>query len=516
MRRTAAFAPDTTLQTMPHPLNFGATLKTNNMQSTEWLLVIVPTIYLVLIQFKNMALNKAYILGGLISILLIHLVAHGYRWQMIPGYLLWILAAIAAIRQRPKPRRNLFKVLTLTGLVMLFVLGIFFPSVLPVFDLPTPTGPYTVGTKDIALELDRPKVITPDESDQRKIMVKAWYPSRSSDGNMDPYADRAGREGFARKYGLPSSTFNYLNKVETHVYRNIPVADEQFPILIFSHGYHSKANGYYALLSEIVSHGYVVFTVNHTYESTGSTFPDGTKAFFDNQYAQDIQVDTWETVEPAIASFKENLSFEERHPIVKKALLNYFVKDMVARWAHDLTDVIDYLEPWNNSGFFQGNLNVAELGVFGHSRGGGAAGQSLLMDDRIKAGTNLDGIQWGPLVDTMFQQPFLYISSDWPEEKEDLNQHVYINKSKDVFHEGRILGTGHSSFMDIPFMVPVQAVNQAGSIDPQKGIEIASSAVKVFFDRHLKHQDADVTRVSSKYEALQLTTYTGNLAEGNH
>ena len=109
-----------------------------------------------------------------------------------------------------------------------------------------------------------------------------------------------------------TSMLNYLNKVETNVYRNIEIADEVFPVLIFSHGYNSKANGYYALLTELVSHGYIVFAINHTYESTGTTFPDGSESYFDYDYASQIEAGTWETIEPAIETFKNRLSFEEQ------------------------------------------------------------------------------------------------------------------------------------------------------------------------------------------------------------
>ena len=32
----------------------------------------------------------------------------------------------------------------------------------------------------------------------------------------------------------PLSMFNYLDKIETHVFRNIKIANEAFPVLIFS------------------------------------------------------------------------------------------------------------------------------------------------------------------------------------------------------------------------------------------------------------------------------------------
>ncbi|WKK67133.1 chlorophyllase/cutinase-like alpha/beta fold protein [Lutimonas zeaxanthinifaciens] len=480
------------------------------MQYLEILMLLASVFYIVFNRPVNKRLSKPYVVGLLIIILLVHLLFEGSRWQMIPAYFIWLIALITALRRADATPSTLVFVLKTVGLFILLALSVLLPSVLPVFKLPEPTGTYIVGTKDIHLELDRDEVITVDPSDKRNLMIKAWYPSTENGAEKDPYVDKAGRNGFAQKYGLPVSFLNYLDKVDTHVFRNVPIADGSFPVLIFSHGYNSKANGYYALLSEIASQGYVVFALNHTYESTGTSFPDGAEAYFDYAYADKIQKDTWHLMEPVIESFKSDLSFENRHSIVQKGLRDYFVKDMVERWARDIIDVDKKLDNWNNSGFFKGSLDVSKVGVFGHSRGGGAAGHSLLMESRIKAGINLDGVQWGKIVDTTFQKPFLFLSADWPAEHENLNQHAYINKSSSVFYEGIISQTGHSNFMDIPLMVPLNSLSQAGNIDPLYGLEISNKVVTYFFDKHLKNRELDMGELSSKYEELDITVYKGD------
>jgi hypothetical protein len=429
---------------------------------------------------------------------------------MGPGYILWIIALVAAIKHSHIRPPIILRIIKAMGLVLLIALSLTLPSVLPVFDLPQPTGPYSVGTRDMLLDLGREEVITTESSDTRKIMVKVWYPSEEPSEEMDPYVDQAGRNGFASKYGLPHWMLNYLDQVDTHVYRDTEIAAETFPALIFSHGYYSKANGYYALLSELVSQGYVIFAINHTYESTGSTFPDGTMHYFDNEYAGRIESGTWENMAPVIDAFHEDLTFEERHPIVRKGLTTYFVRDMVERWAEDIVDVAGMLEDWNSSGFFEGTLDLSNVGVFGHSRGGGAAGESLLRNTRIKVGANVDGVQWGQIVDTVFQKPFLFLSADWPVEHENLNQHAYVNKSTSYFYEGMIQQSAHSNFMDIPFMVPVQALSEAGAIDPDLAIEITTKVLTSFFDKYLKGKDIDIQRLNANYEKLKIDVYEGD------
>lgn len=480
------------------------------MQNLELLLLIISVVYTAFGTSIDKSLKKPYVLALLILSLSAHLLFEGVRWQMFPTYLIWIIALVKAVRPTKQKPRLIFRILGVTGLLILLIFAVLLPSVLPVFKLPQPTGSYTVGTKDIYLELGRKEIITADESDNRRLMVKVWYPSKEKEGEKDPYGDIGGRNGFAKKYGLSPSMLSYLNKIDSHVYRDIQIADQSFPVLIFSHGYHSRANGYYALLSEIVSQGYIVIGVNHTYESTGTTFPDGEEVYFDQEYAQRIESGTWDTIKPVIEAFKNGLSFEERQPIVRKAMTTYFVRDIVEYWAEDIKDVVSQLEDWSTSGFFKGKLDLNSIGVFGHSRGGGAAGEALLIDDRIKAGANLDGVQWGRIIDTAFQKPFLFVSADWPAEHENLNQHAYVNKSTAVFYQGLILDSGHSNFMDIPFMIPLQILNQAGSIDPHLAIEIASKMTISFFDKHLKNKKVDLKKLNQQYEKLKLNIFEGN------
>ena len=483
------------------------------MQFFELFLLGISSIYLITNRRINNAISKHYLLGLFVIIIFLHFILEGYRWQMIPVYLLWCISLFFIIRRPGNSSSTIKRVFKAIGFTVLLAIAILLPSIFPVFKLPKTTGSYAVGTKDIFLELDRKEIITKDSSDKRKLMIKAWYPSNKINGEMDPYVDPAGRHGFAKKYGLPPGTFNYLDKVETNVYRNVEIANGNFPVLIFSHGYNSKANSYYALLSEIVSQGYIVFAINHTYESTGSTFPDESEVYFDYEYAQNIESDTWHQMQPIREAFKADLSFEERHAIVRKGLTSYFVKDIVERWAADISDVTDRLENWNASGFFEGKLDVSRLGVFGHSRGGGAAGEALLTDSRFKAGANIDGVQWGKIVDTTFQQPFLFISADWPADHEDLNQHAYVNKSSSQFYEARVENSQHSNFMDIPYMIPIKELSQAGDIDPDMAIEITSKLVISFFDKSLKNKKLNLSYLESEYEKLELKTYYGDASD---
>ena len=54
-----------------------------------------------------------------------------------------------------------------------------------------------------------------------------------------------------------------------------PVADGQHPIVVFTHGYTRTFTDYTFLFEDLASRGYVVASVDHTYEATAVDFPDG-------------------------------------------------------------------------------------------------------------------------------------------------------------------------------------------------------------------------------------------------
>lgn len=488
------------------------------MRILEIVLLLIITILPIIKRRLALKVQAQYLLITLGALITLHLFIEGWRWQMIPAYFLTIVLAwrIQVVDVTQSVKLSFIRIIGYLGILILIIFGWLLPTVLPVFTLPEPQGEYKVGTESRYVQTDREETITEDPNDKRELLYKIWYPSQAevSEALRDEYLDPAGRSGFATKYGLPPNALNYLKKVNTHVYQSVPIAKGTFPVLIFSHGYGSNATGYYALLTELASHGYIIINMNHTYESLGATFPDGRAAYFDFEFQRKISSGSMEVAEPLIKAFKDDLSYEERHPIVKKAVMNFFESKSMDRWATDMIETIDLLENWNTNGTLAGSMNLEKVGVFGHSNGGGSAGIVPLMDQRVKAAVNIDGISWGNVIDTTYQIPFLYVSADWPAEHEDINSHVYINKSTDYFYETKLVQSGHPNFMDIPFMIPVPAVAGTGSIDPYVGIEIVTRLVTTFFDRHLKDDpNASPERIDEQYDLLEMTIHKGDSIE---
>ncbi|MEO1261472.1 MAG: hypothetical protein AAFZ15_21895 [Bacteroidota bacterium] len=488
------------------------------MRTFEIILLLAVTILPLVKRPLVRHVKPNYLLLFFGATLSLHLVTEGWRWQMFPAYLLilvigWRIKVVDA----SNPVRPTFpRIIGFLGISVLVLMGWILSIVLPVFSLPQPSGTYQVGTRSIHIQTEKDEQITKAPSDKRELLCKVWYPSEADISSMEgeKYINDASRAGFATKYGLPPTALNYLDRVKTYVFPDIPIADNSFPVLIFSHGYGSKATGYYALLSEIASQGYIIINMNHTYESLGVTFPDGREKYFDYDFQRDISSESMEVVKPLIEAFKNGLSYEERHPIVRKAVKNYFEGSIQDRWAEDMIFTIDLLEKWNAEGWLKDKLDLDRIGVFGHSVGGGSVGNATMKDNRIKAAVNLDGIQWGNQIDSIYHVPYLYVSADWPAEHEDINSHVYINKSTDYFYETKLLNSGHPDFMDIPFMIPVSAIAGTGDIDPFLGTEIVTKLVTSFFDKHLKKlQNADPEKIGEQYELLEMTVYPGESSE---
>ncbi|MCH4824398.1 hypothetical protein ML462_14590 [Gramella lutea] len=483
-----------------------------NMRTFEIIILLSISILPFIKRPVKKQIKPIYIHIFFLILLGLHLVIEGWRWQMFPAYFLLIFLSwrFKVIDPSRSKSFSFPRIMGYSALLIIILIAWIPPIVLPVFSLPEPAGNYVVGTESIFITTGKDEIITKDPSDTRELSYKIWYPSETVTENLKPeqYIDPASRAGFATKYGLPPSSLNYLDLVKTHSFSEIPIAKGKFPVLIFSHGYGSKATGYYALLSELASQGYVIVNMNHTYESLGVTFPDGRRAFFNYEYQNEISEGSMDSVQPVIEAFRTGLDFEKRHVIVRNTVKNYFEDEIQNRWAEDMIYTLDQLKKWNAEGFLKNKLDLDRIGVFGHSVGGGSAGKVAMKDQRIKAAANLDGIQWGEMIDSTYPIPYLYVSADWPADHEDINSHIYINKSSDYFYESKLLNSGHPNFMDIPFMIPVESLSGSGEIDPGLGIEIVSKLLTSFFNKHLKGiPDADPVKISDQYDLLELKTY---------
>lgn len=448
---------------------------------------------------------------SIIGVLLCHIVFEGTRWQMTPIYIIDIIAIICLAKGYFYFKGNWIRKIT-SGLFwfIMLALGFAFSNILPVFDFATPTGGYEVGAEYLHFISEEDEYMTKKQGDKRELMVKVWYPAIVTDGRRETYLNDGERKGFTSKYGLPQSSLNYLDYVKTNTYTSPTISEGSFPVIIFSHGYFSNATGYQALIEEIVSHGYIVLNINHTYESVGSLFPSGDIKLYDVEYDrehnnEEMGVMVWE----AMQAYNKATNEEEKRGAIMHSLKNYYPAEVSERWTQDINMIVDQIPAWNQSAFLSNHMDITKIGVIGHSQGGTAAGEALLENPKIRAGINIDGVQWGNMIDTFLSKPFLLLSSDWPEEHPDYNQFAYQNGSTSDFYWSKLKNSGHSNFMDIPFMVNLSAINEAGSIDPNKAIEQSSQVVLQFFGKYLKNEETDLLELSTLHPDIEISRHNG-------
>ncbi|WP_405608339.1 alpha/beta hydrolase family protein [Polaribacter sp. Asnod1-A03] len=478
------------------------------MRFLEIILLLLCFTFITYLSIRKGKTYKKIELGIILLVPILHLTFEGFRWQMIPIYILLCIISFWIYKEYLIFKGNwIKKSLTILGITTLMVLGYVLPTILPIFELPKPTGKYSIGSQYIHLKTDREETITKNPTDKRELMIKVWYPANIKNEKKEPYLNDGDRVSFASKYGLPKSTFDYLNHIKTNTFLAPKIANGKFPVLIFSHGSYSKASGYYAILEEIASHGYIILNINHTYESTGTLFPDGSIKLYNQEY-DNKHISTQKMAELAWKSqqdYNNAKNEKERFDVSQNILKNYIAADISKRWSKDIISVIDELQNLNQKTFLTNHLDISKIGVVGHSQGGAAIGQAILDDDRISAGINLDGVQWGNMIDKKLSKPFLLISSDWKPSHPNFNKYAYKNGSTSVFYDAKIRNSGHASFMDIPLMINIPVLNEGGTINKKEATKIINKNIISFFDIYLKSKKNDLLKLKEEFSSLEIS-----------
>jgi hypothetical protein len=178
---------------------------------------------------------------------LLHVIFEQTRWNMIPIYvLLGVLVLIGfAFIIRVKKLKGKFKnrVLLMILLIVVTVATGLVPILLPVLHFPEPDGPYSVGVTSMEfVDESRDELFTSLENDPRVFSAQIWYPAKD-DHNQTPvrywYDHPDHHKWVALSAGLPDYLFNHLHLSVTNSHLDVALSDQkdEYPVLIFSHGY---------------------------------------------------------------------------------------------------------------------------------------------------------------------------------------------------------------------------------------------------------------------------------------
>jgi pimeloyl-ACP methyl ester carboxylesterase len=288
--------------------------------------------------------------------------------------------------------------------------------------------------------------------------------------------------------GMPSFFLDHLALVKVPAYVDATVAqkEESFPVILFSHGWQGFNAQNTGQALQLASHGYVVVGVQHTYGAVITVFSDGTIANNNPNALPDGAPDD----EYEIAAHK-----------------------LADQWAGDLGFTLDFLELQNNdtgSPFFN-KLDLARVGVYGHSTGGGAAIQFCGTDARCKALLGQDPfmrpVSYEVQESGVTQPSFFMFSQRWADDVDSRNNKLFnpfYTKSTETYGALFIEGTGHYDFSDLPLLSPLAPqLGLKGPINGKRVTVIVNDYLMSFFDMTLKGRASGLFTNPSPYAEVK-------------
>lgn len=364
------------------------------------------------------------------------------------------------------------------------------------FALPEPTGPHAVGTTKLHLVDSR----RPDpwvEGKSRELMVSVWYPAQDVEGRtVTPYMKPKAAAHFEKNavgdVGLKPEQVDFKG-ARTHAFSEAPVdvGRGQRPVVLYSPGVGLPHAVGTVLVEDLASHGYVVVTIDHTYEASVVQFPG-------------------------------------RRLKTAKLPEDYDLEKLISVRVSDARFVLDRLEKIRDGGNpdAEGHplphgladaLAPLEVGMFGHSAGGFTAAEVMLDDRRIEAGANLDGSmvysasegEMGEVTRRGLDRPFMLMGAGTSGEDDKPHTHRASPDWK-AFWENSTGGKldlhipegEHFTFTDYQAILPQLEEKQGlpdwiltemiGTVNPQRSVASQRAYLAAFFDRHLKGEHREL------------------------
>ncbi|WP_229068758.1 hydrolase [Actinoplanes sp. DH11] len=349
------------------------------------------------------------------------------------------------------------------------------------FTLPAPTGSGRLGTVSLHLiDSARTDPWVPSHP-TREIMAQIWYPAQNSRGYpAAPWLSPGAVPHFTEVFGLPADMVRATN---THGRAGAPVDRKTggHPVVLYSPGLGGDRGTSTALVEELVSHGYIVVTIDHTHDASEVEFPGGR-----------VEVSTipQEIDDQVIAQAAAVRAADTRFVLDQLAAIN----------AGRNPDAGNRRLPAGLRGAF----DLHRIGMFGHSLGGSTAAATMHDDPRVKAGVNLDGTLVGAGATAGSGRPFLLVSSDHGTDAEDPTWNTFWANQRGWKRQLKLSGAVHGSFNDgqvfypqaapILGLTPEQVAELTGTLDPHRSVTVQRTYLRAFFDQHLRHRDGRLLR----------------------
>lgn len=328
-----------------------------------------------------------------------------------------------------------------------------------ILQLPPPDGCHAVGTTMVVLG---------DASRNRDLIVTLWYPSLRG-SVVAPYMDTRTAGALAAEWNLQS---NFADRVRTNANLNAPIENGgPFPLVLLEHGSGVVPAVYTILAEGLASHGFVVAATNHPPDSLIAVFPDGHEIRSKPYWP--VNADR-RTQGVAIGRFAEDV--------------------LVA----DVRFVLDRLQEMNSRDkFWRGHIDVAKIGIVGHSMGGTTAALATKEEGRILAGINLDGSTYPGMNDDVrpveLHKPLLFLATEEHALDPQSGGREYSGSKSNTYYV-IVPGSDHMSFTDAHLLESRLAIrSQPNSNSWERAllaVEATRSLAEEFLGKYLRGNSA--------------------------
>jgi pimeloyl-ACP methyl ester carboxylesterase len=268
-------------------------------------------------------------------------------------------------------------------------------------------------------------------------------------------------------------------------------------VVIIRAGASSGVLNYSTLAEDLASHGYVVVGFDAPYRTGRVVFPDGRMMGRTEQNNPETCV------------------------VPNRDEMERCVSRVMTAWTGDIAFVLDRLVRLNASDSarkFTGRLDMARVGVFGHSLGGAVAAQFCHEDPRCKAGIDIDGAPHGSVVQAGLRQPFMFLLSDHGAASDSASvqirsdiRSIYDRIPPDRRQIVTIRGAFHYMFSDDGAVMKSSVVRGLLRVfgrlgmSGQRQLAVTAYCVHTFFDTYLKGEGASRSSIASPvYPEIQV------------
>lgn len=393
----------------------------------------------------------------LVCVLILSQVIHwSFRWELF--FIVLLIQCLVSVvffvrKSRPnKPYKKKRVIMAFLGRGVLLT-AVLIPAILfPQYDPIAVTGCYAVKTESYTLT-DKNRIESySDAGGNRNVTIQFWYPDTDT-------------------------------------------KNETYPLVVFSHGSFGFRGSNYSAFVDLASNGYVVCSIDHTYNAFFTKQTDGQMVIVNNNFMNDVM---------AVQNndYDAGKTYQLTHEWLKLR-------------TDDMNFVLDTIRDntkRENAGEVYSLMDTNKIGLFGHSIGGATAAELGRERQDIDAVIVIDGTMIGEevgfengkaLLDrTQYPIPILNIYNEQHYVEASANAEIYGNMvaSANAINADQVMfkGAGHLNFTDLPLYSPCLArMLGTGNIDSRYCIETMNRIMCDYFDYYLKNTDK--LTLSSEY-----------------